>query len=237
MIRTIFTAMMAVISTLIFGLTALIIGLFNPYSKKVDYMAYIWAKTILYASGTKIELYGLENIDREKTYIIMANHQSQFDILALYRIIPLTARFMTKKELFKVPIFGWIIKAAGMIKIDRSNREKAIQSISTALDTMKKEQVSIIVFPEGTRSLTNIVNEFKKGGFIIAIKGGIPIIPISISGSLNISKKHSLKISAGSIKMIIDKPIETKDYKYDQREKLIQDVRAIIIKNYDKEYK
>jgi 1-acyl-sn-glycerol-3-phosphate acyltransferase len=234
--RTLIVAVSGVISTLFFGSIAFITGFFNPYSKLINSCARYWAKTILLSAGTRLEITGLENIDSTKNYVIMANHQSQFDILALYSIIPLTARFIAKKELYKVPVFGWILSTTGMIKIDRSNREKAIQSLNDALATIKRERVSLIVFPEGTRSLDGNIHNFKKGGFIIAIKGKIPIIPVSISGSLNISKKNSFKISRGRIKVFIDQPLMIKNYTYNQRQELINTTRQIIIKNFIKDY-
>ena len=237
MIRTVYVVIIAITSTLFWGSIAFFTGLFfNPYSKVVDYCAYRWAKAILFSAGIKLDLSGIENIDPKRNYIIMANHQSQFDILVLYSILPVTSRFMAKKELFKVPFFGFILKATGMIKIDRSDREKAIQSINQAIDTIKKENVSIVIFPEGTRSLDGEIHDFKKGGFILAIKSGIPILPVSISGSKHISQKNSKKISSGRIKVIIGKPIDIKGFSFNRREELIHYTKNVIVNDFVKDY-
>ena len=102
---------------------------------------------------------------------------------------------MTKKELFKIPVFGWSLYASGTIKIDRSNRQRAIKSMNNALDRIKKG-VSVVVFPEGTRSEDGKIRDFKKGGFVLAIKGGIPIVPVSISGSRFILRKNKSQNSS-----------------------------------------
>jgi 1-acyl-sn-glycerol-3-phosphate acyltransferase len=137
--------------------------------------------------------------------------------------------------LFKIPVFGWSLYASGTIRIDRSNRERAIESINNALDRIRKG-LSLVVFPEGTRSDDGKIHAFKKGGFVLAIKGGIPIIPVSVSGSRFILRKHSKRIHPGEIKIVISDPIYTKGYSYQEREKLSDDVRNIIIQNYDEHY-
>jgi 1-acyl-sn-glycerol-3-phosphate acyltransferase len=142
---------------------------------------------------------------------------------------------MAKKELFKIPIFGWSLYASGTIRIDRSNRERAIQSMNNALDRIKRG-VSVVVFPEGTRSEDGKIRDFKKGGFVLAIKGGITIVPISISGSRFILRKNSLRFHPGNIKIVISDPIQTKNYGYQERRKLSDKVRKIIIDNYDEHY-
>ncbi|MCK5344252.1 MAG: 1-acyl-sn-glycerol-3-phosphate acyltransferase, partial [Candidatus Heimdallarchaeota archaeon] len=177
----------------------------------------------------------LDKIDREKNYIFIGNHKSHFDVLAVFSVLPLTARFMAKKELYKIPVFGWALTATGTIKIDRSNREQSIKSMNNAVERIKRG-VSIVVFPEGTRINDDNISSFKKGGFVLAIKGGIPIVPISISGSRFILPKHSGRVHAGKIKIVFDDPASTKEYSYQDREKLIEKVRNNIIKNFEKHY-
>jgi 1-acyl-sn-glycerol-3-phosphate acyltransferase len=232
MIRTVLTALTLFIFTLICGIAVIIFGVFNPYSKIIYYISYIWSKSILFVAGTKLKVYGLDNIDSEKNYIFIANHQSHFDVLAVFNILPLTVRFLAKKELFRIPLFGWAIAAVGMIKIDRSNREKALQSMEEAQQIINKG-VSVVVFPEGTRSFDGKIQKFKKGGFVIALKCRIPIVPVSISGSRFILKKHTLRIEPGIIKIVIDQPIETGSYSYEQRDQLAEHVKKVIKKNID----
>lgn len=235
MFRTIFTVITVIIMTLICSSLATIFGIFGPYSIIVYYIAKIWTNSILFAAGVRLEIEGLDNIDPKKSYIFIGNHQSHFDVLSVFSTLPLTVRFMAKKELFKIPVFGWSLYASGTIKIDRSNRQRAITSMNNALDRIKRG-VSVVVFPEGTRSEDGKIRDFKKGGFVLAIKGGIPIVPVSISGSRFILPKNIVRINPGKIKIVFSNPIQTKDYGYQQREKLSIDVRNIIIKNYDEKF-
>jgi 1-acyl-sn-glycerol-3-phosphate acyltransferase len=221
-----------IIQTIFCSLLIVLGGIFNPYSRFVSFLGQLWVRTIISVTGTKLEVKGLENIDKSRSYIFISNHQSHLDVPVVFKSIPVTVRFLAKKELFKIPIFGWAIHAAGMIKIDRSNSKQAQRSINDALSIIQ-QGVSVVVFSEGTRSEDGVLRQFKKGGFVLAIKGGIPIIPVSISGSHLILKKHSIKIQRGRIKLVFDSPIETKDFFLEKRDELIGKVRGIIEKNID----
>ena len=234
MIRTAITMITVVIMTVIFGTAAILVGVINPYSRLIYFCGWIWSKLILYAAGARISVEGLENLDPRSNYVFISNHQSHIDVPALFSVIKNTVRFFTKKELFTIPIFGWAIKAVGMIKIDRSNHEQALKSMNTAVDTIK-HGVSVVVFPEGTRGADGKLQTFKKGGFVIAIKGKIPVVPVSISGSGLIHKKHTLRISPGTVKIKFGQPIPTTGFTYESREKLIETTRKIIEQNLDQE--
>jgi 1-acyl-sn-glycerol-3-phosphate acyltransferase len=179
-----------------------------------------------------VEIIGKENILRGKPQIFMANHQSDFDILIVLAHIPGQFRWLVKKELFHIPVFGAAMKSAGYIEIDRNNREKAMQSLDQAALRIR-EGKSIMAFPEGTRSRFGEIKHFKQGTFYLAIKSGAPIVPISIIGSGEIMPKRSLKIKPGKIKLVIDKPIDVKNIMLENRQELITIVRNTIIKNYD----
>ena len=232
MLRTIFTFITILVTTFLVSSLTIIFGLFGPYSRFIYYIAKAWTNSILFSAGVKLQIEGLEKIDKSKSYIFIGNHQSHFDVFSIFTAIPLTVRFMAKKELFNIPIFGWALYTSGTIRIDRSNRSKAISSMNNALDRIRKG-VSVVVFPEGTRSEDGIIREFKKGGFVLAIKGEIPIVPISISGSRFILRKHSNKIHPGKIKIVFGDPIYMKDIGYQERENLSNYVRDIIVNNYD----
>ena len=232
MFRSVLTMAIVTVFTTIFGSIAIITGIINPYSWLINRLMISWTNVILWGAGVKISVKGMENINQSESYIYIANHQSLFDILAVIKVLPPPARFIAKKELFSIPVFGWALSAVGMIKIDRSNREKAIISMNRALKTIKGG-VSVIIFPEGTRSKDGLIHAFKKGGFVIAIKGKIPVVPVTIYGTRTILRKHSLKLTPGYIDIIIDKPITTEDYSYQIRDTLVDDVREIICKTFD----
>jgi 1-acyl-sn-glycerol-3-phosphate acyltransferase len=146
--------------------------------------------------------------------------------------IPGQFRWLVKKEFFNIPIFGAAMKSAGYIKLDRNDREKAMQSFDQAALSIR-EGKSIMAFPEGTRSSNGEIKSFKQGTFYLAIKSGVPIVPISIIGSGEILPKRSLKINQGKIKLIIGKPINVKYFTLEKRHELITEVRNAIINNYN----
>jgi 1-acyl-sn-glycerol-3-phosphate acyltransferase len=206
---------------------------FIPDSEnRIHKIAKLWAKILLLISNTKVEVIGRENILKGQPQIFTANHQSDFDILIALAHVPGQFRWIAKKELFKIPIFGAAMKNAGYIEIDRHNHEKAMQSLDEAALRIR-EGKSVMSFPEGTRSRNGEIKAFKQGIFHLAIKAGVPIVPVSIVGRGQIMPKRSLKVTPGRVKLVIGKPIDVRDYNIDNRHELIDRVRKIIIKNYD----
>jgi len=235
MVRSIFAMIAIFFLTLTVSVLCVLFRVFGAYSKLINFFAKSWTGSILLAAGVKLDIEGLDKIDKTKSYIFIGNHQSHFDVAAVFTALPLTARFMAKKELYKIPVFGWALAATGTVKIDRSNREKSIASMNDALARIRRG-VSVIVFPEGTRSEDGQIQVFKKGGFVLALKGGIPVVPVSISGSRFILRKHDARVIPGKIKIIIGDPIDTSQYSYQDREELSDKVRNFIIENYDEHY-
>jgi 1-acyl-sn-glycerol-3-phosphate acyltransferase len=227
MIRTAFIILWVVLSTAVLGIIAIIISLFWRTGNPVHIIARIWAKLILKVSGIKVIVKGLSNIDPAKSYIYMCNHQSNFDIPVLLGCLPVQFRWLAKAELFKIPIFGRAMRGAGYVAIDRFNRKSAIESIEDAAEKMKNG-VSVMIFPEGTRSRDGKIRPFKKGGFIMALNSKALIVPIIIRGTRPIMAKSSLRINAGEATMVVGKPIDASEYTLETKEKLIEDVRNVI---------
>jgi len=195
-------------------------------------VANIWGRILLVICNTKVEVIGSENILRGKPQVFMANHQSDFDILITLAHVPGQFRWIAKKELFAIPVFGQAMKSAGYIEIDRQNHEKAMQSLDLAALRIRQGK-SVMTFPEGTRSRNGEIKAFKPGTFYLAIQSGVPIVPITIIGSGDIMPKRSLKIKPGKIKLIIGKPISVQNYTLENRQELINRVRQVIIENYN----
>ena len=233
MIRTAFIILWVVLSTTVLGVIAITISFFTRTGNPVHVVARIWAKLILIVSGVKVEVTGLANIDPSKSYIYMCNHQSNFDIPVLLGCLPVQFRWLAKAELFRIPIFGRAMRGAGYVPIDRFNRESAFESIDEAARKMKSG-VSIMIFPEGTRSRDGRIRPFKKGGFIMAVDSGVPIVPIVIHGTWPIMAKSSLRINPGNARMEIGKPIETTGYTRETKEDLIEYVRNVICEGFEK---
>jgi 1-acyl-sn-glycerol-3-phosphate acyltransferase len=190
----------------------------------------IWAKCILALSNIRVIVKGLSNLKPGRSYIYMPNHISNFDIPVLQAYLPVQFRWLAKAELYKIPIFGYAMKRAGYISIDRSDRKSAIESLNKAAKIIRNG-VSVIIFPEGTRSRTNNVQPFKKGGFFLAVDSGVPIIPIIIHGTEQIMAKNQISIKPGNVTLEIAKPINSSDYTRKTKDDLMKKVRDIILKS------
>lgn len=211
----------------IFAMLALIL---DGSGTVADFMIRLWARIILMLAGAKVELRGIENIEKNKSYAFVSNHASLLDIPTAMTTLSYKLRFLAKKELFNIPLFGRAMLAAGHIKIDRQNLESAVKSINEASIRLKENHSSVLIFAEGTRSLTGEVGKFKKGGFILAIRMGIPIVPITISGSRKLWPKGGL-IKSGKIIITIGKPISTDGYDKSNRNALVQATRDVVVNN------
>lgn len=212
---------------------AVVFAFMTGEENSIHKVARIWAKMLLKLSHTKIEVVGAENILMEKPQIFMANHQSDFDILVVLGHLPSQFRWIVKKELFHIPLFGTAMRGAGYIEIDRQHHERAMLSIDTAARKIR-EGKSVMSFPEGTRSKNGTIRPFKQGMFHLAIGSGVPIVPISIIGAHEIMPKRSLQIKPGKVVMVIDRPIDVNDYSIETRQELIHRVRNVIIQNCEK---
>ena len=232
MVRSALLVTLGVAITGFFSFWAVVFSCFNNAENNVHKVANLWARVLLFLCSTRVEVIGGQNILRTKPQVMMANHQSDFDILITLAFVPGQFRWIAKKELFTIPVFGQAMRSAGYIEIDRQNHEKAMQSLDLAALRIRQGK-SVMTFPEGTRSRSGEIKAFKQGTFYLAIQSGAPIIPISIVGSGEIMPKRSLRIKPGRIKLVIDKPIDTKNYTLETRQELIHRVRQVIIRNYE----
>jgi 1-acyl-sn-glycerol-3-phosphate acyltransferase len=233
MIRTTYILLWIVLTTFFWGLTAIVTSFFTRTGNPVHRVARIWARSILFASRIKVTVNGLANIDPTQSYVYMSNHQSNFDIPVLLAYLPVQFRWLAKAELFNIPIFGRAMRGAGYVKIDRFNRESAFESINEAAAKMKNG-VSVMIFPEGTRSLDGKIRSFKKGGFVMAVDAGVPIVPIVLKGTWTIMEKSSLKINTGEVSLNIEPPIATTDYTRENKDDLIKSVRTVIREGFNR---
>lgn len=169
-----------------------------------------WGRLIIFITFSRVKLKGIENIDKNQSYIIVCNHQSIYDMLAVYGYLPVEFKWVMKKELLKMPFVGASCKALGHVFVDRTNSEKAKQSLIEAKDKITGG-VSAFFFPEGTRSSDGELINFKKGAFRMAKSLELPIIPVSISGANKIMAANSLIICPHKITMTIHRPINTEE--------------------------
>lgn len=220
------------ITTVILGTVAIILSLFDHSGNSSHVVARLWGKIQLKTTGTKVKIEGLEKIDPQRSYILVSNHQSNFDIFALLGYLPIQFRWTAKASLFRIPFLGWAMARIGYIPIDRESPKKAYRSMLQAVEKVKNG-FSVMIFPEGTRSPDGHLQPFKKGVFLIALKSQAPILPITIKGTNKIMRKGDWRTYPGKVRIVIDQPLETKGVPSAEEEQLAAKVRQIIIKNLD----
>jgi len=186
-----------------------------------------WALLLCLVNFTWVRVKGRKNIQKGQSYVIMCNHQSHFDVLAFYGHWFRQFRWVMKQELRKVPGLGWGCEGVGHIFIDRSDRQKAIASLEAARPLLKGG-ISVLFFPEGTRSDDGRMLSFKKGGFMMALQLDLPILPVTISGSRHVLPNKTFKLLPGSIRIQVHEPIDIGSYTVETRDQLIADVRKVI---------
>jgi len=232
MIRSAIIIGWVVLATAFFAPLAIIASFFTRTGNPVHLIARIWGQSILWVSRVHVSVKGMSNIEPDKSYVYMANHQSNFDIPVLLGYLPVQFRWLAKAELFKIPLFGRAMLGAGYVKIDRFNRKSAFESLEEAASRMRNG-VSVMIFPEGTRSKDGSIRQFKKGGFVMAIKSGVPIVPVVLRGTWPIMAKGSLRINRGDVEMEIGEPIDTSGFYLETKEDLMAKVRDVICQKFE----
>jgi 1-acyl-sn-glycerol-3-phosphate acyltransferase len=208
------------------GLGAVIVFLFDDNMANRTTGVW-WARTISSITPMRVKVIGRENIEKGQSYIVASNHQSSFDIFVLYGWLGFDLKWVIKRELLKYPVFGYAVKAGGNIVIDRSHPQKAIESIEKARHRIR-DGVSIIMLPEGTRSRTGQLGEFKKGAFVLAREMGLPILPVTIANTRYVLPPKTLDLFPGRTVMKIHPPVHLAAYEGEPLDKLMGDVREII---------
>lgn len=229
---TVIILLWTILATIIIGIIVIIISFFSKTGNIPHLLARLWANSILWVSGAKVTVQGAEKLNSKKSCIYMANHQSNADIPVVLGRLPVQFRWLAKEELFKIPLFGRAMRGVGYISIDRSNRKKAFESLKRAADTIRNG-TSVLIFPEGTRSPDGRILPFKKGGFILAVDSGVPIVPVIIHGTRKITPKGNFLIHPAPIVIQILDPVETADYTRKQKDELLEKIRTIFIENFE----
>jgi 1-acyl-sn-glycerol-3-phosphate acyltransferase len=206
---TILACILAIVATLVF----------RASEDGIQVLPRYWARIISRLAGMRVELKGGENLKPGQPYILAANHQSQFDIFALQGYLNISFRWLAKKELFDIPVFGYGMRQAGYIAIDRSRGRQALKSLYAAAERIAAG-ASVIIFPEGTRSNDGKLREFKSGGMVLAIKSGVPIVPVAIRGTHEIMPKGKLLSRPGRVTISIGRPIDISSFKMAQKQEL-----------------
>jgi len=195
--------------TALFALSASIFTLFDSSGRSYAVHARLWAKLALALNNTPVELRGVGNLP-DGPFILMSNHQSNFDILSLIATIPRRVYWIAKKELFDIPVFGPSMRRGGYIPLDRSDGRKALKSMENAA-AMIRQGSSVVMFPEGTRSRDGQLLPFKRGGFMLAVRAGVPVIPVTINGSGRVNPGGVIRLYSGKIALTLHPRIDVPD--------------------------
>jgi 1-acyl-sn-glycerol-3-phosphate acyltransferase len=227
MVRAIFFLLLFVPFTLFIIFTGVPITFLDPTGRFLHNYGKFWGRVGLIFAGTRVEVTGTEKIPVGVPVIFMGNHQSNFDILSLYAGLPHHFSWIAKMELFRIPLFGYAMKRAGYLPLDRSDGRRALKTMDAAAEKIRGG-VSVIVFPEGTRTMDGNLLPFKRGGFLLAAKAGVPIVPFTINGSARVNPAKRLEVHPGTITIRFGDPIPTGGATGRKRDDLIDRVREAI---------
>ncbi len=219
--------------TVLLSIATILFGLFEAHGKRIYQINRLWTWLILRVAGISLKVEGLENIDPKRQYIFIVNHQSNIDIPVLVQALrPFQLRWLAKKELLRVPIFGWAMWAAKHITVDRADRQDALKSLARAKKRLAAG-ISLVVFPEGTRSRTGALQRFKKGGFLLAVQTQTPIVPITINGSGMLLPAGSWRLGSGSVQVVIERPLAVEGFRPGNLRLLSNQVRDVIASHFN----
>ncbi len=233
MIRAAFVSILTFAYILLVGFPFLVLAWITRNTDQIYQVGVTGARLALWLSGVRLEVRGRENIPHGRAAIYMPNHQSNCDPPAVISILP-PVLVMAKQEFFRIPVLGTAMIYRGFIPVDRKNRDKAIAAVEKAVDSMKAGR-SFMAFPEGTRSPDGRLQAFKKGLFVMAIKAGALIVPVSASGARKVMPKGKFAIHPGLVRITFHEPINAAEYKLDDRSKLMARTREAILKGLEPE--
>jgi len=205
----IFVDPLIIASTILCGSVSLVLSIFDGSGHAMIAVARVWARSLLKIARVRVTVEGLERIDPKAAYVFVSNHLSYMDTPVVLSHIPVQFRFMAKRGLFKIPLLGTHLMQAGHIPVPREDPRAAVKTLSVAAQTIHHRKVSILVFPEGGRSMDGVLQEFKEGAAYIAIKAGVPIVPIALVGTRHVLAMGSGTFRSGPVTLRIGEPIPT----------------------------
>ena len=226
-------AVTTIVYTLVLGTAVLFISLFSKTGRAPYTLGRLWAWLILKTNRVKVQIQGLEKVDRKRSYVFISNHSSNLDPPAVAVKLSNPLRFIGKQSLEKIPLFGWAARGANVIFIDRSDSPKSIDRINQAIRGLK-DGISAYFFAEGTRGVGGKLQAFKKGGVVLALKARLPIVPITILDGHKLFPRRALRIKPGTMNVIVGDPMETSAYGEEDRDTVLEKVRSTILQTLER---
>lgn len=208
--RTLLTLLSGFVATLVLGTVATIVGHLRPTSPLIQRIIEAWSRAWLVPAGVRLEVIGFENVDANRSYVVVSNHLSNLDIMVCFTAVPVPIRYLAKKELFRIPVLAQAMRAIGMVEVDRQHRGAAtIAAVNRQSSIVIERGLSLIIYPEGTRSRDGLPRPFKKGAFTMAVDAGMPLLPVTLVGTFEAWRPESPWIAGGDVTVVIEPPIET----------------------------
>jgi len=204
-----FTDPLIIIATIVFGAMSLVVSFFDPTRRKQNAMARAWARTLLAVSRVKVKVEGLEKIKEDGSYVFVSNHLSYMDTPVALANVPVQFRFLAKRGLFQIPFMGWHLARAGHIPVPRGDARAAVKTMTLAAQIVREQQISLLIFPEGGRSRKGEMRPFMEGAAYIAIRAGVPLVPVGLIGTREVLPYGSGTMRGGPVTMRIGDPILT----------------------------
>lgn len=224
--RTVFYLIPAIsVYTIVLGTVSLLSAPFDRRGRVAHWCARAWSRLILVTTGVRVAKEERAALDPRRSYLFASNHQSIYDIPIMFASLPRQLRIVAKASLGRFPFLGWHLRWTGHLLVDR---ERPGPAILKRMARLVNDEVSLIVFPEGTRSIDGQVAPFKGGLFLLAIEAGMPIVPVSIGGSRHVMLKNRLMTCPGDVTLIVHPPVETRDLTRGDARALAGRVRAIV---------
>ena len=217
------------LSTMFFGTINLFVSLFDRVGNSQMVIARIWARSLLLIAGVRITAEGLEKIDLTRPFVIATNHASYFDTPVILDKIGLQFRFLAREGLFRIPLLGTHLKLAGHVPVSQKDPRAALRSMQEAADNIREEGISMLIFPEGGRTRDGNLQDFKEGVAYIAIKAGVSIIPVGLTGTRDIVAMGSAIVRPGKVTLRVGEPISTEGLSLKDRQKLTDEVRERVL--------
>jgi len=225
--RTVFYLIPAIsVYTAVLGTLSLGSSLFERRGHFAHACARLWSWLILATTGVSVDVRGLDQLEPGRTYIFVANHQSIYDIPVVFASLPYQLRIIAKESLGAFPFLGWHLRRTGHLLVDRRNPDRA--GILKRWKALVEQGLSLIIFPEGTRSENGRVGIFKAGSFLLAIEAGLPIVPLSVDGTRRVMRKGRLMTCPGHVTLVVHAPIETASLDVSDARSLARRVREIV---------
>ena len=227
MIRGTWVALVLLVTTVVFGTLAILAAFLRPGGDTVMRLGRGWSGAALWAGGLRATIRGRDRIPPSGPCVFLANHQSIADIWLTLLTVPSSTRIVAKRSLFRIPIFGWALTVCGFVPIDRENRSSALQSLERAAEMVRRGR-PIVMYPEGTRSRDGRLQPFKKGAFHLALKAGVPVVPMSIRGTFRAFPPRTLLVRPGEVEVVLHPPIDPRPFQPDDVAGLTALVREAI---------